>query len=241
MRFSSIFVGAAMLLSSVGVAHAQSDLDSKVTVALVRHTTTASGDNSNDVKTRLNTKDLLALINAANTTGDAASLVFRREDIDDEDPSAVAFLDSAPVFLADDGTTVVDPANAAFTTTNIDLGATDAGQIIIERADGSALTDTKSFKFTRIEGNTWLFDENGGVAGDGGDLLTLSMIGTETIGVKRKTSGGDDLGLWFGPRNAKIAGGSAFDADGTGAGAAATSEYLTGTIKAGPEKLRPTP
>lgn len=226
MRLSAAILGAAVLLAGVGTAQAQVNLESQVTVALVRHTTTGTGT-TNVVKTRVGTRDLVNMVNASNTTGTATGIQMQRAAVAAVTVPPTTFLNQALVFVDRTGATVA-PAPVTVTQTPVVLADNLVNTSAVTRVNGSTTTTAR---VNTLEGNVWEFDATG--ATPAADLLTLDMIADEVIALRRNSSGGTDRGLWFGPRTATIRGGAELDpATGT-----TQESYLAGSIKASPERI----
>jgi hypothetical protein len=232
MQFRPVLFGTALLLGSGAAAHAQTPVQSKVTMNLTLEQTQSVGDSGDTKiqKLRFNTKDFINVMRDITGDEDIESVVIERTvDPGDDDPD-IDFLNQELVLLDNQGVEVDD--DDAITQTALDLSDDLSSPLLAQTASAMDEKDEEIVSRTDIglEGENWLI--NGA-----NDDVAMSMLARITAKSKRKTDRGEDEGLFFRERTANIQGGMDVDistdndVDGTG--------VLSGTIKAGPEEIVP--
>jgi hypothetical protein len=241
MRYSAALLGAALLLSTAGVARAQSDLESRLTITLTLQVQTelAGADSDTRItKIRFATKDLVAVMAQILDSPGVQSAVLQRENVFAAAAPTAFILNQTLALREADGTEVV-PAATDFLATALPLddlvGTTELLRTAVADRDQSAAGPILSRKQIGSEAVTWTFDAGGDVDTD--DQIVLDLLSFNTVRSKRAFDGETDLGLWYTQRVATVHGAMSVDAD-SGFGPTARVGVVTGTIKTGPEKVQ---
>jgi hypothetical protein len=249
MKQFAAVLGAGVLLSG-GVAQAQTDLESKLTMTLtinVEEDTNEDDelDSTKISKVRFATKDFIDVMKDVLDNEDLKTVVLQRENVDDETGFPSSILDQTLMIRESDGDEVdpVDSGNFLATAIDLDDVGAGLGDNSVQADKDDADDGVVKSRILTNEGATWIIDVDGdaGSVDEGAtttDQIVLDLFGTTQLNSRQVFDGDTSLGTWANARSATVFGGA--DIDDNAAFDDVSTEAVTGVvagkIKASTEK-----